>query len=45
MTYSGSIEKPHILESDGNGVLVLDYDDDGFPDLLFVSAFRIPTEA
>ncbi len=42
MTYSGSIEKPHILESDGNGVLVLDYDGDGYQDLCFVAAFRIP---
>ena len=45
VTWSGSVEKPHILESTGNGVLVLDYDDDGFPDLLFVSAFRIPRES
>jgi hypothetical protein len=42
VTYSGSIEKPHILESDGNGVLVLDYDGDGYQDLYFVAAFRIP---
>jgi hypothetical protein len=42
VTYSGSVEKPHILESDGNGVLVLDYDGDGYQDLYFVAAFRIP---
>ena len=29
VTYSGSVEKPHILESTGNGVLVVDYDGDG----------------
>ena len=29
VTYSGSTEKNHILESTGNGVLVLDYDRDG----------------
>jgi hypothetical protein len=42
VTYSGSIEKPHILESTGNGVLVLDYDGDGYLDLYFVAAFRLP---
>ena len=42
VTWSGSVEKPHILESDGNGVLVLDYDGDGYQDLYFVAAFRIP---
>ena len=45
VTWSGSAEKPHILESTGNGVLVLDYDGDGFEDLLFVSAFRLPHDA
>ncbi len=44
VTYSGSVEKPHILESDGNGVLVLDYDGDGYQDLYFVAAFRIPRQ-
>ncbi len=42
VTWSGSVEKPHILESTGNGVMVLDYDGDGFQDLFFVSAFRLP---
>lgn len=42
VTWSGSAEKPHILESTGNGVLVLDYDGDGFQDLLFVAALRLP---
>lgn len=42
VTWSGRVEKPHILESTGNGVLVLDYDGDGFEDMLFVSAFRLP---
>ena len=42
ITWSGSVEKPHILESTGNGVMVLDYDGDGFQDLFFVSAFRLP---
>jgi hypothetical protein len=42
VTYSGSEEKPHILESTGNGVLVLDYDGDGFQDLFFVGAYRLP---
>jgi enediyne biosynthesis protein E4 len=42
VTWSGSVEKPHILESTGNGVLVLDYDGDGFEDLYFVAAYRLP---
>lgn len=44
VTYSGSIEKPHILESTGNGVLVVDYDGDGFQDLYFVAAYRLPRD-
>lgn len=42
VTPSGSVEKPHILESSGNGVLVLDFDGDGYQDLYFVSAHRLP---
>jgi hypothetical protein len=42
VTNSGSIEKPHILESTANGVLALDYDLDGFVDLFFASAYRLP---
>jgi hypothetical protein len=41
-TFSGGDEKPHILESTGNGVLALDYDGDGFQDLFFVAGFRLP---
>jgi hypothetical protein len=41
VTYSGSAEKNHILESSGNGILVLDYDSDGYPDLYFVAAHRL----
>ncbi|MCP3961219.1 MAG: CRTAC1 family protein, partial [bacterium] len=33
VTYSGGAEKNHILESSGNGILVLDYDRDGYQDL------------
>ena len=44
VTYSGSLEKPHILESTGNGVLVLDYDGDGFEDLYFAAAYRLPAD-
>ncbi len=45
VTYSGGGEKNHILESTGNGVLVLDYDLDGDPDLYFVAAHRLPRAA
>ncbi|MEJ2085581.1 MAG: CRTAC1 family protein [Acidobacteriota bacterium] len=44
VTYSGSIEKPHILESTGNGVLVLDFDRDGYEDLYFSAAYRLPAD-
>ena len=41
VTYSGGPDKNHILESTGNGVLALDYDQDGDQDLYFVNAFRL----
>ncbi|MDH3254329.1 MAG: CRTAC1 family protein, partial [Acidobacteriota bacterium] len=41
ITYSGGVDKNHILESTGNGVLALDYDLDGDQDLYFVNAFRL----
>ena len=44
VAYSGSLEKPHILESTGNGVLVLDYDLDGYEDLYFAAAYRLPAD-
>jgi len=42
VTYSGGDAKNHILESTGNGVLVVDYDGDGYQDLYFVAAYRLP---
>jgi len=42
VTYSGSTTKNHILETTGNGVLAFDYDLDGFVDLYFVNAYRLP---
>jgi hypothetical protein len=42
VTWSGSAEKPHILESTGNGILTLDYDGDGWQDLYLVASFRLP---
>src|SRR5215831_17776693 len=42
ITYTGGAEKNHILESTGNGVLVLDYDGDGYQDIYFISAYRFP---
>ncbi|MFQ5789644.1 MAG: CRTAC1 family protein [Acidobacteriota bacterium] len=42
VTYSGGKDKNHILESTGNGVLVFDYDLDGFQDVYFVNAYRLP---
>ncbi|MCI0417504.1 CRTAC1 family protein [bacterium] len=42
VTYTGGLEKNHILESTGNGILVLDYDSDDDLDLYFVNAYRFP---
>lgn len=41
VTWSGGTEKNHILESTGNGVLLLDYDGDGLLDVYFVNAIRL----
>jgi len=41
VNWSGWAEKNHIVESTGNGVLLLDYDSDGFLDVYFVSAIRL----
>jgi hypothetical protein len=41
VTTSGGTEKNHILESTGNGVLLLDYDADGLLDVYFVNAHRL----
>ncbi|HVS15526.1 MAG TPA: CRTAC1 family protein [Thermoanaerobaculia bacterium] len=40
VTYTGGADKRHILESTGNGVVVLDYDGDGRQDLYFVCGER-----
>jgi hypothetical protein len=42
VTYTGGLEKNHILESTGNGVLVFDYDGDFDQDFYFVNAYRFP---
>lgn len=45
VTYSGGVDKNHILESTGNGVLAFDYDLDGDQDLYFVNAFKLSTRS
>ena len=42
VTYTGGVEKNHILETTGNGVLVVDYDNDFDQDLYFVNGFSFP---
>ena len=42
ITYTGGVEKNHILESTGNGVLLLDFDLDSDLDIYLVNAFRFP---
>jgi hypothetical protein len=44
VTWSGGKEKNHILESTGNGVLLLDYDSDGDLDVYFVNGIRLLPE-
>jgi hypothetical protein len=41
ITYSGSTEKRHLLESVGCGVAFFDYDKDGFPDVYIVNGWQI----
>jgi hypothetical protein len=41
VTWSGGKEKNHILESTGNGVVLLDYDSDGRLDIYFVNGIRL----
>lgn len=40
VTWSGGPDKDHILESAGNGLLAVDYDNDAWPDLYLVSAWQ-----
>jgi hypothetical protein len=40
-TYGGGPSKWHLVESGGNGVALLDYDDDGLLDIYTVSAFDL----
>ena len=42
VTYTGGVEKNHILESTGDGVLVFDYNGDGYQDIYFISGYRFP---
>lgn len=44
VTWSGGPDKDHILESAGNGVIVIDHDGDSWEDLYFVSAWRFDEE-
>ena len=37
----GDRTKQYILETTGGGVAIVDYDDDGFPDLFFVNGARL----
>jgi len=39
--YGGESKKRYILEMTGNGVAVVDYDNDGSPDLFFVDGTRL----
>lgn len=39
--YGGATSKKHILEMTGNGLAVLDVDNDGWRDLLFVNGTRV----
>ena len=41
ITYGGEGQDKAILESTGTGVAVIDYDNDGRPDLFFVNGSRL----
>jgi enediyne biosynthesis protein E4 len=44
VTWCGRPEKPHILESGGSGLALVDVDGDGFLDLYVVNAWRLDGE-
>ncbi len=44
-SHTSTPEKKYIVESMSGGVLVLDYDDDGWPDLYFVNSLTVDTAA
>ena len=41
VTYCGSEEKAHLVESDGTGAAFLDYDGDGYLDIYMVNAWAL----
>jgi len=41
----GDRDKKYILETTGGGVAIVDYDDDGWPDLFFVNGARLASSA
>ena len=40
LVYGGEISQDYLLESTGTGVAVIDFDNDGHPDLFFVNGTR-----
>jgi hypothetical protein len=44
-TFGGKTEKKYIIETTGTGVAILDYDDDGYPDIYVVNGTTLDSKS
>ena len=45
ITFGGKAEKKYIIETTGTGVAIIDYDNDGYPDIYFVNGTTLDTKS